>query len=132
MKWGLGVSSVGMSSVWAFCFVLRGHSLFIMQLIKSAHVYHSFLTSTFQARHRSLRFSVPHCPGARRGDSDFLLCVGAGGVGSCLLPVPLFALGCDTEAVQLANKGLSEHMTLSPYFLKMPKPNGKALRQHLI
>lgn len=76
----------------------------------------------------SAAFAVSHSPGP-----GFLVCVGAGGVGSCLSSAPLFALNhSNTKAVQLADSGLSEHVTFSPYFLKMPMPGGEALRQHLI
>lgn len=67
------------------------------------------------------------CHSPRRGDSGFLVCVGAGGFGSCPSSWPLLALNCDTEAAQFTNNGLSERITLSPYFLKMPTPNGEAL-----
>lgn len=80
----------------------------------------------------SADLSMSHCPGARRGDSGPLVCVGAGGLGSCWSSVLLFALNCGTEALQLANNGLSECVTLSPSFLNMLVPNGNALRQHLV
>lgn len=61
MKRGLGVSSVGTSSVWAFCFVLQVRSLFIRWFILSALLYHSFPTSIFKVHRCSLCFCRLQC-----------------------------------------------------------------------